>query len=102
LKAASTKSIEVVHTSIEELQAMHADGQAKGDFMQVLIAGFRLAFATGGSQLKGDLDNDLWPEWKPTRAVDVLKRELLGEERYISDAGARAPVTQAERDIASK
>jgi hypothetical protein len=69
---------------VEDIQTKRAEGLATGDIQTVVVSSFRLGFAAGVSKLDQDrLDNDVWPDWNPKRAVDVLKRELLGEGRYM-------------------
>jgi hypothetical protein len=84
LQAISPKPLKIVHTSVEDVQAKRAEGLVNGDMQTVVVSSFRLGFAAGESQLEQDkLDNDVWPEWKPKRAVDVLKQELLGRGRNM-------------------
>jgi hypothetical protein len=72
LKKTSKRPIEVTTTGQQPL----LDRIAKSEWD--VTAQISIAFDNGVSGHHGALANDLWPEWKPQRAIDVL-RGLLPE-----------------------
>jgi hypothetical protein len=62
----SSKPLEIVHVPRAELQK-RVDADASDAFSAML-----LGWADGKGALPGPLSNDLWPEWKPKKALEIL------------------------------
>jgi hypothetical protein len=66
LQALSKTPLEVTHVPRVKLEEAQAANPM--DFRTTLFLGWD----TGRGALPGPLANDLWPEWKPKKAIDVL------------------------------
>jgi hypothetical protein len=70
VQESSSKPIDIVFESREEVDAKVAANPYD------LPYAFYLAWDSGRGVHRSQLSNDLWPEWKPKKAVDVLKPML--------------------------
>jgi hypothetical protein len=76
LQKASSSPLEVVHRPRAEL-----DQKLKEDPSDAITTIF-YGWDTGKGLLPGPLSNDVWPEWKPKKALEILK-PLLARSRFV-------------------
>jgi hypothetical protein len=72
LQKLSPKSLEISYIPAFEFERRLKENPSD------IIALIRLGWTQGLGALPGPLSNDLWPEWKPKRAIDVLRPVLEG------------------------
>jgi hypothetical protein len=66
LQKASSKPLEVTHVPRAELERNVKENPAESP------STFMLHWDTGKAALPYPLSNDLWPEWKPKKALEIL------------------------------
>jgi hypothetical protein len=66
LQALAKKSLEITHTPRTEFERRRAENPHD------VLATLFLGWDTGLAALE-PLSNDLWPEWKPKKVVDILR-----------------------------